>query len=82
MRNLRKDYKYALVVPTSMGLRLCPPDGQPVGVGDVMQKNLEALGHITVNFSGNAEAGLPGSMVEEKAEVPKLKVGSVISVIA
>ncbi len=53
-----------------------------LGVGDVMQKNLEALGHITVNFSGNAEAGLPGSMVVEKAEVPKLKIGSVIRVLA
>src|SRR3954449_1473704 len=27
---LRKNCKYALVVPTSMGLRLTPPNGQPV----------------------------------------------------
>ena len=27
---LRENYKYALVVPTSMGVRICPPDGQPV----------------------------------------------------
>ncbi|MFB3893087.1 MAG: sugar kinase [Phycisphaerae bacterium] len=27
--DLRKDAKYALLVPTSMGIRLTPPDGQP-----------------------------------------------------
>ncbi len=27
---LRENCKYALVVPTSMGVRICPPDGQPV----------------------------------------------------
>lgn len=27
---IRENYKYALVVPTSMGVRICPPDGQPV----------------------------------------------------
>lgn len=53
-----------------------------VGVGEVVQKNLEALGHITVSFSGNAENGLPGSLVVEQAEVPKLNIGSVIRIIA
>jgi 2-dehydro-3-deoxygluconokinase len=28
--DLRKDAAYALLVPTSMGLRLTPPDGQPI----------------------------------------------------
>ncbi len=27
---IKKDYTWALVVPTSMGVRICPPDGQPV----------------------------------------------------
>ena len=53
-----------------------------VGVGEVVQKNLEALGRITVSFSGNAENGLPGSLVVEQAEVPKLNIGSVIRIIA
>ena len=47
-----------------------------------MQKNLEALGHITVNFSGDVKAGLPGAMVVEKAEVPKLTIGSVIRILS
>lgn len=53
-----------------------------VGVGDIMQKNLEALGHITVNFTGNKESGLPGTLVVEKAEVPQLKIGSVIKILS
>ena len=53
-----------------------------VGVGDVVQKNLEALGHITVNFTGNVEGALPGSLVVAKSDVPKLKLGSVIKIIA
>ena len=57
MRNLRKDYKYALVVPTSMGLRLCPPDGQPVGVGDVM--NVQATSAETNVASVCSFLGLP-----------------------
>lgn len=35
MIEIRKDYKYALVVPTSMGVRLLPPDRQTVFSSDV-----------------------------------------------
>ena len=34
---LRESYKYALVVPTSMGVRICPPDGQPVYAADTFR---------------------------------------------
>ncbi|HZK38832.1 MAG TPA: PfkB family carbohydrate kinase [Clostridia bacterium] len=30
MKELKKDCMWAMVVPTSMGVRICPPDGQPV----------------------------------------------------
>lgn len=30
MLNVKKNCKWSLVVPTSMGVRICPPDGQPV----------------------------------------------------
>ena len=32
---LRSDCKYALIVPTSMGVRITPVDGQPVQTGDM-----------------------------------------------
>lgn len=51
-------------------------------VGNVAQKNLVNLGHITIVFDGADEASLPGSMHVEKKDVPKLSVGSEISIIA
>ena len=33
---LRTDYKYSLVVPTSMGVRLTPTDGQPMHSGSTL----------------------------------------------
>ena len=84
-----KDYCYTITVKNAADTitagQILEIDGTAykiLGVGEVMQKNLEALGHITVNFSGNIEAGLPGSMVVEKAEVPKLSVGSIIKILS
>lgn len=37
---LKKDCKYALLVPTSMGLRLTPGNGQPVGSSDMLQMHV------------------------------------------
>lgn len=53
-----------------------------LGVGDVVQKNLESLGHISVSFTGDVENGLPGSLVLPACDVPKLKIGSVIRILA
>ena len=49
-------------------------------VGEIAQSNLETLGHLTVVFSGAAEAGLPGSICVEAKPMPKLKVGSEIEI--
>ena len=50
-------------------------------VGDIAQSNLEALGHLTVVFSGAKEAGLPGSICVEAKPMPKLVEGSKISIV-
>jgi len=34
---LRKDYKYSLLIPTSMGVRLTPANGQPMHCGDTFR---------------------------------------------
>ena len=49
-------------------------------VGDIAQSNLEALGHLTVVFSGAKEAGLPGSICVEARPMPNLVEGSKISI--
>lgn len=84
-----KDFCYTIQVKNAEGtiaigqtLEIDGVSYKIVGVGDVVQKNLEALGHITVSFSGDAANGLPGSLVVEKAEVPSLKVGSIIRILA
>ena len=50
-------------------------------VGYIAQSNLEALGHLTVVFSGAKEAGLPGSICVEAKPMPKLVEGSKISIV-
>lgn len=48
-------------------------------VGNIAEKNLVSLGHITVNFTGELES-LPGAIVVEKKSCPKIEIGSVIKI--
>ena len=36
----RKDCRYSLLVPTSMGVRITPVDGQPVHCSDTFKMNV------------------------------------------
>lgn len=54
---LRKDYAYAMVVPTSMGVRITPVSGQPVQSSD--QYNLYATSAETNVASISSYLGLP-----------------------
>lgn len=51
-------------------------------VGDVAQKNLVNLGHITVAFNGATEPALSGTIYVENKDIPKVKIGSEISILA
>lgn len=51
-------------------------------VGEIAEKNLENLGHITVAFNGSIGPTLPGTICVEKKEMPKIKIGSEISILA
>lgn len=51
-------------------------------LGNIAEKNLINLGHVTIVFDGATEASLPGSIYVEKQSVPKMKIGSEISIIA
>ena len=54
---LRKDFKYSLVVPTSMGVRICPSNGQPVHSSS--QFNMQATSAETNVASVSSYLGLP-----------------------
>lgn len=49
-------------------------------VGDVVKKNLDDLGHITVRFDGAEEAELPGTLYVEEKVLPEIKIGTKISI--
>ncbi|MFT4296092.1 MAG: PTS glucitol/sorbitol transporter subunit IIA [Micropruina sp.] len=46
-------------------------------VGSLVRKNLDGLGHITINFDGAAEAALEGNL-HVAGSAPALTVGSTI----
>ena len=51
-------------------------------VGEIAEKNLVGLGHITVSFNGSTGPTLPGTICVEKKEMPKIKIGSEIFILA
>lgn len=54
---LRKDYKYSLLIPTSMGVRLTPANGQPMHCGDLFK--MQATSAESNVASVSSYLGLP-----------------------
>ena len=50
-------------------------------VGNVVKTNLTNLGHITLNFNGETEAEVAGTLYVEKKEIVDLKEGSIVKII-
>lgn len=57
MLKVKENCKYALVVPTSMGVRICPPNGQPVASSDTFF--MQATSAETNVASISSYLGLP-----------------------
>ncbi|GAY78209.1 PTS system, glucitol/sorbitol-specific IIA component [Sporolactobacillus inulinus] len=49
-------------------------------VGNLVQKNLVDLGHITMRFDGSTTADLAGTLYLEAKPIPNLSVGSIIKI--
>lgn len=49
-------------------------------VGNVVEKNLSDLGHITIRFNGESEAELGGTLYVEERDLPNINVGTQISI--
>lgn len=80
-----KDFCYTIdITPVNQSIEvghILAIDGNEykiTALGDVAEKNLESLGHVTVVFDGATKASLPGSIYVQKSSVPKLSVGSEI----
>ncbi|MSS78121.1 PTS sorbitol transporter subunit IIA [Anaerococcus sp. WCA-380-WT-2B] len=52
-----------------------------LAVGEEAQRNLENLGHLTVNLSANVEDLLPGAIVCESLDIIKVEIGSEIKIV-
>lgn len=51
-------------------------------VGDVVEKNLKNLGHITISFDGSSEGSLPGTLHVQASDPAVLGAGSVIQLFS
>lgn len=49
-------------------------------VGSIASKNLNDLGHLTFNFSGDEDNLLPGTIIIEKKNCPKLDINTIIKI--
>lgn len=49
-------------------------------VGELAEKNLNELGHLTVSFTDTEDARLPGTIVVEKKRLPLVRIGSRIEI--
>ena len=83
--DLLKDFCYTIDVKNLNGniyrgsiLEVDGKEYKITAVGNIAEKNLVDLGHVTFMFDGSKEASLPGTIYVEKSEVPKLHVGSTI----
>lgn len=83
-----KDYCYTIdvnaadqtIVP-GQTLAIGGEDFNILYVGEIAQRNLESLGHLTVNFTGKEENLLPGAIVVEARPKPLMEIGTTIAVI-
>lgn len=66
MKELRKNCKYALIVPTSMGVRITPENGQPVAASDTFF--MQATSAETNVASISSYLGLPVKVLTKFVE--------------
>ncbi|MCQ2492931.1 MAG: PTS glucitol/sorbitol transporter subunit IIA [Lachnospiraceae bacterium] len=50
-------------------------------VGDEAPHTLAGLGHCSINFSGQTEVDLPGTIYVENKPMPKIEIGTKIQII-
>lgn len=51
-------------------------------VGNVVNQNLNTLGHITIKFDGSKIPELPGTLYVENKVIPEIEVDTIVEIIA
>ena len=82
-----KEYAYQIIInrakeeiTTEMILAIGKTDLKITAVGNLVTKNLNQLGHITMKFTGETTAELPGTLYLEGKEIPIITVGTKITI--
>ena len=82
-----KEYAYQIIInrakeeiTTEMILAIGKTDLKITAVGNLVTKNLNQLGHITMKFTGETTAALPGTLYLEGKEIPIITVGTKITI--
>ncbi len=84
-----RDYCYSVDVVPINGT-IAPGQTLKVGseaykitaVGEEAPVTLAGLGHCTINFSGQTEVELPGTIYVENKPMPEVRIGTTIQIIA
>ena len=73
---------YENTVKSKVGqtLKVDEEEFEILGVGDVAEKNLVDLGHLTVHFSGDLDNLLPGAIVVEEKSCPAIDINTKITI--
>ncbi|SJZ74648.1 PTS system, glucitol/sorbitol-specific IIA component [Pilibacter termitis] len=81
------DYCYKIIlknlegeIHAGMTLQIANVPYEIMAVGDVVVKNLNELGHITIKLDGSTNAELPGTLYVEEKELPEITVGTTIAI--
>jgi PTS system glucitol/sorbitol-specific IIA component len=51
-------------------------------VGNVVQRNLTTLGHITLRFDGSSSPELPGTIYLEDKDIPSIDLGTKLKIVS
>ncbi len=84
-----RDYCYSVSVNPIKGtiaagqtLKVGDESYRITAVGDEAPVTLAGLGHCTINFSGQTEVELPGTIYVENKPMPQITVGTIIQIIS
>ncbi|KRF64409.1 PTS sorbitol transporter subunit IIA [Bacillus sp. Soil768D1] len=50
-------------------------------IGNLVQRNLTTLGHITLRFDGSTIPELPGTLYLENKEIPAIELGTELKIV-
>jgi PTS system glucitol/sorbitol-specific IIA component len=51
-------------------------------VGNLVQRNLTTLGHITLRFDGSTTPELPGTLYLENKDIPPIELGAELKIVS